>query len=89
MSVPPPRFPAYGDDGDMAGARRMRRAFRLCVLSFVLLTGIMWLSERFLRYEASEYLYLSALTLPSNSARVMLRQAIKIDQENREHPTPK
>ncbi|MCH7958519.1 MAG: hypothetical protein IID08_00215 [Candidatus Hydrogenedentes bacterium] len=89
MSVPPPRFPAYGDDGDMAGARRMRRAFRLCVLSFVLLTGIMWLSERFLRYEASEYLYLSALTLPSNSARVMLRQAIKIDKDNREHPTPR
>lgn len=82
-------FPDYGDSGDLAGARRARRAFRLCVASVLFLTGMMWFTERFLRHDQTEYLYLSALTLPRESARVMLQQAIKVDTETRDLPTPK
>lgn len=82
-------FPDYGDSGDLAGARRARRAFRLCIASFLLLTAMMWFTERFLRYEHAERLYLSALTLPRESARVMLQQAIKTDAETHELPTPR
>lgn len=84
-----PGFPDYGDSGDMAGARRSRRAFRLCVASCVAITGMLWFTERFLRYEQTEYLYLKALTLPRSQARDMLQQAIKIDGEIQESPTPK
>ena len=83
------RFPDYGDSGDLAGARRARRAFRFCVFSVVVLAGMMWFTERFLRYEQREYLYLSALTLDRGSDRVMLKQAIKKDAESGDPPTPK
>lgn len=84
-----PRFPDYGESGDLASARRARRAFRLCVVSMALLTGMLWFTERFLRYEHAERLYLSALTLEKPSARVMLLEAIKTDRESRDQPTPK
>jgi len=83
------RIAEYGHGGDYAGARRMRRAFRLCVLCCVLLTVMLWLSERYLRYELTESQYIAALTLPPESARAILRQVVKRDAELRESPTPK
>jgi len=84
-----PSFPEYGHGGDCAGARRVRRAFRLCVAGCLFFTGMLWLSEYFLRYDTTERLYLNALTHATESARVMLRSAVKIDAETRESPTPK
>lgn len=81
------RFPDYGDSGDLAGARRSRHAFRLCVVATVFVTGMLYISERFLQYEETERQYLSALTLPRESARVFLKQAKKRDMETREKPT--
>lgn len=89
MSSTSPRFLEYGESGDLAGARRSRRAFRLCVISCLLLTAMMWFTEQFLRYDRAEQLYLSALTLHKDSARVMLQAAIKVDAETRDRGTPK
>lgn len=50
---------------------------------------MLWLTEQFLRYDRAEGLYLSALTLHKDSARVMLQAAIKVDAETRERGTPK
>ncbi len=83
------KFPDYGDDGDVAGARRGRRAFRLCVAAVVLLTGFMYFSERFLRHSQPESLYLSGITLPRDSSRVLLQGAIKADEKLGETPTAK
>jgi len=83
-------FPELGFGGDHTGARRTRRAFRLCVAAVVLFAATLWFSECFLRYPSAERLYLSGLTLPNNeSGRVMLRQAVKIDNEKNESPSPK
>ena len=83
------QFPEYGDGGDHVGARRVRRAFRLCVVVCVLFTGMLWFSEYFLRYEGPERLYIAALTHEPESGRVLLQAAIKTDVETRETPTPK
>ena len=84
-----PEFPEYGSGGDYAGARRGRRAFRYGVATAVLFTLGLWLSEQYLRYEETERLYLLALTHEPESARVLLRQAIKIDTATEERPTAK
>ena len=89
MSEEAPRFPDYGDDADIAGARRGRRAFRLCVAAVVLLTWSMWFSERFLKHDQAETLYLSGITLPRDSSRVLLEAAILDDAKSDEQPTPK
>lgn len=84
-----PHFPDYGEAGDRSGARRTRRAFRLCVVSVVVLTGMLWVAERFLRYDHAESLYLSALTLPRESSRVMLQQAIRTERQAGKPPAAK
>lgn len=84
-----PEFPEYGSGGDHVGARRGRRAFRFGVAAVVVFTGGLWLSEQYLRYEETERLYLLALTREPESARVLLRQAIKIDAATVERPTAK
>ena len=89
MKTPDIQFPEYGCDGDYAGARRARRSFRLCVITIVLFALILWFSEHYLRYEQTETLYIRALTLEPESARVLLLQAIKLDKEKNEFPTPK
>ena len=89
MDAERPNFKDYGEGGDMAGARRARRAFRMCVAACLIFTGMLWFSERFLRFEHADRLYLSALTLPRDSARPMLHQAVRYDREAREKPTPK
>lgn len=83
------RFPDYGDDGDLAGAHRGRRAFRLCVTAVVLLTFFMWFAESFLGPSQPERLYLSGITLAHDSARPMLQGAIKADRESGEALTAK
>ncbi|MBN2309357.1 MAG: hypothetical protein JXR94_10320 [Candidatus Hydrogenedentes bacterium] len=89
MSRIPPSFSEYGAGGDAVGTRRARHAFRWCVLLCATFTAVLWFSERFLRYEHAERLYLSALTKPPEQARVFLRQAVLYDEKQREFPTPK
>lgn len=89
MSDAPAQFPDYGESGDTSGARRSRRAFRFCVLSFLLMAFMMWFSENFLRYDQEEMLYLSGITLEPDSGRVQLRQAIRIDEQKHDIRTPK
>lgn len=84
-----PEFPDYGQGGDVAGARRGRRAFRLIVLSVLFLSSMLLLSERYLRHEHADRLYLMSLTLHFQSARAVLVQAIKYDAQRTENPTPK
>lgn len=89
MTSPGPRFPDYGDDGDLAGARRGRKAFRLCVAALVLLTAFSWYAEDFLRYNQAETNFLRGITQRRESARVFLQSAIKLDAESGDKPTPK
>ena len=83
------RIPEYGHESDHAGARRARRSFRLCAAACVLFTIMLWISERYLRYELTESQYIAALTLEPESARAILRQVVKRDEATREFPTPK
>ncbi len=80
-------LPPYISPGDVAWARRARRSFRFCVTACVLFAGILWLSERYLRYELTESQYIAALTLPTESARAILRSVVKRDAEQRDSPT--
>ncbi len=50
---------------------------------------MLWFSENFLRYEQTERLYLGSLTMAPESARVLLRQAVKIESKRGDSPTPK
>ena len=88
MTDAPIRFPDYGDSGDSSGARRTRRAFRFCVLSCLLMTFVMWYAESS-RLAQEESLYLSGVTLERDSGRVMLKQAIRIDEQKHDVRTPK
>jgi len=83
------RFPDYGDDGDVAGAHRTRWAFRLSVLSLVLLTAFAWVSENFGNYGAAERNFRSAITQKRDAARVFLQASIKLDSAASTKPTPK
>lgn len=76
MSESYPRFPQYGVGGDHAGARRNRRAFRFSVVLVLLLTGVLWVAERYLRYDLNETQYIASLTLPDESSRVLLRNVV-------------
>lgn len=84
-----PLFPEYGEGGDYIGARRGRRAFRSFVAAGVLLAAMLAFAERYLQYDTAERLYQVALTLPPESARVFLRQAVRRDEQLHEKPTPK
>ncbi len=83
------RFPDYGDDGDVAGARRSRWAFRLCVLALALMTFFSGIAERWLRYTQAENNFLYGITQPRDSSRVMLQSAIRLDAAASKTPTPK
>lgn len=89
MTEPGAGFSEYGLGGDQFGARRARRAFRCAVMALVLFTGGLWLAEYFLRYDQSERIYISAVTQATDSARAMLKSAVKYDERNNEKPTPK
>jgi len=87
--IPTDGFPEYGSMGDPADARRMRRSFRFCVAACVFFSGMLWFSEKYLRYDLTESQYIMALTHFPESARTILREAVKRDAETREFPTPK
>lgn len=89
MSEEKPEFPDYGDNGDTAGVRRARRSFRLIVTAAIAITISLWISERFLQYDNAESNFINSLTHERTSARVFLQQAIKMDTELRDTPTPK
>lgn len=86
MSENYPKFPQYGVGGDHAGARRNRRAFRFSVLLVVLLTGVLFISERYLRYDLNETQYIASLTLPDESARVLLRNVVAREAASGKEP---
>ena len=87
MTISLSAFTEYGGGGDALGARRTRRSFRYCVIACLLLSLLLWFSERYLRYELNETKYLMALTLEPESARAVLRQVVKSDAELHEKPT--
>lgn len=89
MNHDTPQFPEYGMAGDRTAVSRERRAFRLVVLSGVLLTALLWFAEEWLRFEHTERLYRSALTLVFESSRPVLQAAIREDEKRNEFPTPK
>ena len=89
MREHPPKFSAYGDSGDLIGARRTRWAFQYCVIACVMLVAVLWISEYFIGYERAENLYLSALTKHKESARPLLRQAVLRDKAGSEAPNPR
>jgi len=74
--------------GDKAESRRLRHSFRFCVMTVVAFTGVLWISEKYMRYDLAESQYIAALTLEPESARAVLRQVVKRDAENHETPTP-
>lgn len=85
-ATPAPLFPEYGEGGDHAGARRVRRSFRVVVLAIVALTVSLWFAENYLRYDSGETQYRMALTLHDDSARAVLRHVVKRDSEANELP---
>jgi hypothetical protein len=74
---------------DISGSLRARKAFRLSVFSLFLFTGLLCFSELQLKYSQPESLYINALTLPRDSSRVFLVQAIRLDKERNETQNPK
>ncbi len=83
------RISEFGEGGDHIGSRRSRRAFRLSVAAFAFFTIALWFSERSLRYEAAERLYMMSLTKEFASARPLLQNAVLMDEEKRGTPTPR
>jgi tetratricopeptide (TPR) repeat protein len=84
-----PRFTDYGDDGDVASARRARRSFRLSVFSVLLLTLSAWIGESQLRYSRAESNFLTGITHERGPAQVFLQSAIRQDAEATDTPTAK
>lgn len=89
MTESEPRFNAYGDDGDLAGARRGRKSFRLLVASVALLTLFAWIAESQLRHSRAEANFLTGITHARDAARVFLLAAVKQDAEVSDTPTAK
>ncbi len=81
-----PEFPEYGGGGDTLGARRTRRAFVFCILSCCFFTGLLWFSERYLRYDRTESLFVRALTQDPSPAATFLSQALSQAVERGEDP---
>ncbi|MFP4172466.1 MAG: tetratricopeptide repeat protein [Candidatus Hydrogenedentota bacterium] len=90
MSPAAPEAPAYGGGGDTLGARRHRRAFIFCVLACLVVTGLLWFAERYLRYERAEQLYQQALThVNDTSAQFFLSRAVELDKEQSPEAAPR
>lgn len=69
------RFPEYGGAGDTVGARRIRHAFRYCVIACVLFTGVLWLANGY-SAPKPERLYRMAILHEDDSARAILRNLV-------------
>lgn len=74
---------------DLAGARRLRRAFRFCVAACVFLSFSLVFSEGYLRFDKAETQYRMSLTLHEASARPVLRNVVKRDASLSETPNAK
>lgn len=72
---------------DYVWARRARRSFRMLIAACLLLTGILWFAEGYLRYEQSETQYRMSLTLHPAQARPILRTVVRRETELRETPS--
>lgn len=88
MSEPLPTFPEFGQGGDAAGQRRSRRSFRYTVLAIFAFSLAMRVYEGYAKLELRETQYVSALTLAPESARPILRNAIRRETESAGQPTP-
>lgn len=62
---------------DRMAVRRWQRARRAGILALLAFTGALWFAENYLRYDLNETKYISALSLPNESARAILRNAVK------------
>jgi hypothetical protein len=58
------------------------------VVLILTLTGVLWVAERYLRYDLNETQYISALTLQDESSRVLLRNVVAREvAQGKENPT--
>lgn len=89
MNAAPQGFPEYGHGGDHIGARRVRWAFRLAVAGCVFFTCALWIAEYFLSVDRAESLYISALTKETESARALLRNAVRKEDAPGATPDPR
>lgn len=71
---------------DYTWARRTRHAFRLLVATALLLTGALWFSEGYLRYDRSETQYRMTRTLHPAQARPILRTVVRREREQSDTP---
>lgn len=79
----------FGQRADNAGARRVRRSFRYSVAACVLFTGTLWYVDGYKRLELRETQYRMALTEEPQSARAVLRNVVRRDQERNGQPNVK
>ncbi len=84
MSAPLPTFPQYGQGGDYAGQRRLRRSFRYGVLAVVAFVAALWYFEGYKKLGLHETQYVMSLTLATESARPVLRNIIRREVEQGE-----
>ncbi len=75
--------------GDEVEARRARRSFRFCVTAIAVFCLGLAIWDNYGRYDKPERLYRMALTLENESARAILRNAVRIDQTRQETQSPK
>lgn len=73
--------------GDVARLRRNRRTFRYCVSACVFFCLSLWFAEGYLRFDRSETQYRMALSHARESARPILRNAVKRDALVNDPPT--
>lgn len=65
--------------GDVARLRRNRRTYRYCVSACVFFCLSLWFAEGYLRFDRSETQYRMSLSHARESARPILRNAVKRD----------
>lgn len=73
--------------GDGARLRRNRRTYRYCVSACVFFCLSLWFAEGYLRFDRSETQYRMALSHARESARPILRNAVKRDALVNDPPT--
>jgi len=87
LSAPLPSFPQYGQGGDYAGQRRLRRSFRYAVVAVVAFVAALWYFEGYKKLSLHETQYVMSLTLATESARPVLRNIIKREADQGAQPT--
>ena len=89
MSDPTLSQSDFGPHADHASARRVRRSFRYGVVGIALFALALWYAERYKRFDLLETQYRMTLTLEPQSARAVLRNVVRRDQERNTTPNPK